>query len=63
MNCNVAFASDTTFLSMKQRPSEQLWKDFGAWIRQAREDLRLTQEEAAKRTGSKRGRAARAAIP
>jgi transcriptional regulator with XRE-family HTH domain len=51
VHCNVTTAIGTTVLLMQHRPSDVLWKDFGAWIREHREKNHLSQAGAAQRAG------------
>lgn len=49
VHCNVATPFDTSILLMQNRPSDTLWLEFGAWIKEHREKHHLSQAGAAQR--------------
>lgn len=49
--CNVATRFVTTLYVMSERPSDSLWLEFGQWLKQQRENARLSQGKAASRAG------------
>lgn len=50
-HCNVATRIVTNTYTMNARPSDALWFEFGRWIKEQRDEARLSQAGAAGRAG------------